>query len=99
MGIPDTLEFRTLSKFSPSLEKKEKKRILGQKASIQWKDAKDVSVKQKQPDTLVANFSTASAVYKRCRQKRAGLPPVSSRIVSECLRRTVGGHRLGYLPA
>jgi hypothetical protein len=46
MGIPDTLECRTLPKFFPSLEKKGKKRILGQKASIQWKDAKDVFVKQ-----------------------------------------------------
>jgi hypothetical protein len=38
-------EFRTFDKFVPSLKKKEKKRIFcGQKASIQWKDAKYVLV-------------------------------------------------------
>ena len=43
------MEFRTFEKFVPSLSKKEKKIDLrGQKGSMQWKDAKDVLVKQKQ---------------------------------------------------
>ena len=36
------------------------------------------------------SFSTASADYERCRQKRGGLLEVSSRIARACLRRTVG---------
>ena len=42
-------EFRTFQKFVPSLfEKVKKVDLRGQKGSMQWKDAKDVLVKQKQ---------------------------------------------------
>jgi hypothetical protein len=39
---------------------------------------------------VVTSFSTVSTDYERCRQKRAGLPQVSSRITRTCLWRTFG---------
>ena len=41
-------EFRTFEKFVFPLKKVKKVDLRGQKGSIEWKDAKDVLVKQKQ---------------------------------------------------
>ena len=66
--------------------------LCGQKRSIQWKDAKDVLVKQKQLGELPQSPSCPqlSPEHRHSRQERAGLPQVSSRIARACLRRTFG---------
>jgi hypothetical protein len=54
------VEFRTFEKFVPSLSKREKVDLRGQKGSMQWKDAKDVLVKQKQLGEAPYSLKTRS---------------------------------------
>ena len=84
--------FGHLINLSPTCGKSKKTDLCGQKGSIQWKDAKDVLVKQKQLGELPQSPSCPqlSPEHSHSRQKRAGLPQVSSRIARACLRRTFG---------